>query len=66
VYSNNECFLGLSPEERVHGVKYIISSFIGCIRDVTLKAGPEVTSLQPLKPLVSSKHENIEEGCLDK
>ncbi|XP_063236083.1 axotactin isoform X2 [Bacillus rossius redtenbacheri] len=57
---------GLSSEEQLHGVKYIIESFVGCIRSVVLRAGPTVAALAPVKPLVATKHENVVEGCLDK
>lgn len=56
---------GLSPEEKLHGVKYIIESFVGCIRDVVLRAGKAALQLLPIKPLVASKHENVVEGCVD-
>jgi len=57
---------GLSPEEKLHGVKYIIESFVGCIKDVVLSAGKAALELLPIKPLIASKHENVREGCVDK
>jgi hypothetical protein len=57
---------GLSPEEKLHGVKYIIESFVGCIKDVVLSAGKSASELLPIKPLVATKHENVREGCIDK
>lgn len=56
---------GLSPEEKLHGVKYIIESFVGCIKDVVLSAGKAALELLPIKPLIASKHENVREGCID-
>lgn len=56
---------GLSPEEKLHGVKYIIESFVGCIRAVVLRAGKAALQLLPIKPLIASKHENVKEGCVD-
>lgn len=57
---------GLSPEEKLHGVKYIIESFVGCIKDVVLSAGKAALELLPIKPLIATKHENVKEGCIDK
>ncbi|XP_026677276.1 contactin-associated protein-like 2 [Diaphorina citri] len=57
---------GLSPEEKLHGVKYIIESFIGCIKDMVLSAGKAASDLLPIKPLIATKHEHVEEGCIDK
>ncbi|XP_073968823.1 axotactin isoform X3 [Rhodnius prolixus] len=57
---------GLSPEEKLHGVKYIIESFVGCIRDVVLSAGRNVSDLTPITPLIATKHDNVQEGCIDK
>ncbi|KAK6631049.1 hypothetical protein RUM44_003221 [Polyplax serrata] len=57
---------GLSPEEKLHGVKYIIESFVGCIKDVVLSAGKAALELLPIKPLIATKHENVREGCTDK
>ncbi|XP_014284802.1 axotactin isoform X2 [Halyomorpha halys] len=57
---------GLSPEEKLHGVKYIIESFVGCIKDVVLSAGKSVSDLRPIKPLIATKHDNVQEGCIDK
>lgn len=54
---------GLSSEEKLHGVKYIIESFVGCIRDIILKSGKAASDLLPITPLVASKHENVVEGC---
>lgn len=59
-------FAGLSPEEKLHGVKYIIESFVGCIRDVVLSAGRNVSDLTPITPLIATKHDNVQEGCIDK
>lgn len=58
--------LGLSSEEKLHGVKYIIESFVGCIRNVVLKSGKAASDLLPINPLVASKHENVVEGCHNK
>lgn len=57
---------GLSPEEKLHGVKYIIESFVGCIKDMRLSAGKSTTELEPVRPLVASKHDNVQEGCTNK
>uniref|UniRef100_A0A8D8Y5X7 Contactin-associated protein-like 2 n=1 Tax=Cacopsylla melanoneura TaxID=428564 RepID=A0A8D8Y5X7_9HEMI len=57
---------GLSPEEKLHGVKYIIESFIGCIKDMVLSAGKAASDLLPIKPLIATKHDHVEEGCIDK
>uniref|UniRef100_A0A1I8N1M4 Laminin G domain protein n=1 Tax=Musca domestica TaxID=7370 RepID=A0A1I8N1M4_MUSDO len=57
---------GLSSEEKLHGVKYIIESFVGCIRNVTLSSGKAASDLLPISPLVATKHENVNEGCPDK
>nr|CAD7256084.1 unnamed protein product [Timema shepardi] len=57
---------GLSPEEKLHGVKYIIESFVGCIKDMVLSAGKAASDLLPIRPLIATKHENIVEGCIDK
>ncbi|XP_014243197.1 contactin-associated protein like 5-1 isoform X3 [Cimex lectularius] len=57
---------GLSPEEKLHGVKYIIESFVGCIKDVRLSAGKNVSSLTAIIPLIATKHDNVLEGCIDK
>ncbi|KAL0270939.1 UNVERIFIED_CONTAM: hypothetical protein PYX00_008205 [Menopon gallinae] len=57
---------GLSPEEKLHGVKYIIESFVGCIKDVVLSAGKAALELLPIRPLIATKHENVREGCIDK
>lgn len=58
--------LGLSSEERLHGVKYIIESFVGCIRDMVLSSGKSASDLLPIQPLIATKHENVREGCIDK
>ena len=58
--------LGLSSEERLHGVKYIIESFVGCIRDMVLSSGKSASDLLPIQPLIATKHENVKEGCIDK
>ncbi|XP_063931341.1 axotactin isoform X3 [Zophobas morio] len=57
---------GLSSEERLHGVKYIIESFVGCIKDVILSTGKSASDLLPISPLIATKHENVQEGCVDK
>lgn len=57
---------GLSSEERLHGVKYIIESFVGCIKDVLLSSGKSASDLLPISPLIATKHENVQEGCIDK
>lgn len=57
---------GLSPEEKLHGVKYIIESFVGCIRDMVLSAGKAASDLLPIKPLIATKHDNVLEGCINK
>ena len=59
-------FTGLSPEEKLHGVKYIIESFVGCIKDVRLSAGDSLDLFQPIKPLIASKHDHVQEGCINK
>ncbi|XP_051168302.1 axotactin isoform X3 [Leptopilina boulardi] len=57
---------GLSSEERLHGVKYIIESFVGCIRDMVLSSGKSTRDLIPIRPLIATKHENVQEGCINK
>ncbi|KAJ9577003.1 hypothetical protein L9F63_006440, partial [Diploptera punctata] len=57
---------GLSPEEKLHGVKYIIESFVGCIQDMVLSAGKAASDLLNINPLIATKHENVVEGCIDK
>ncbi|XP_017768097.1 PREDICTED: uncharacterized protein LOC108556443 [Nicrophorus vespilloides] len=57
---------GLSSEERLHGVKYIIESFVGCIKDVILSTGKSASDLLPITPLIATKHENVQEGCINK
>ncbi|TMW48106.1 hypothetical protein DOY81_006814 [Sarcophaga bullata] len=57
---------GLSSEEKLHGVKYIIESFVGCIRNVILYSGKAASDLLPITPLIATKHENVNEGCSDK
>ncbi|XP_030746121.1 contactin-associated protein-like 5 isoform X2 [Sitophilus oryzae] len=57
---------GLSSEERLHGVKYIIESFVGCIKDVVLSTGKSASDLLQISPLIATKHENVQEGCIDK
>ncbi|XP_023715268.1 EGF and laminin G domain-containing protein isoform X5 [Cryptotermes secundus] len=57
---------GLSPEEKLHGVKYIIESFVGCIKQMVLKAGKAASDLLHINPLIATKHENVVEGCIDK
>lgn len=59
-------FTGLSSEEKLHGVKYIIESFVGCIRNVVLSAGKAASDLLPITPLIATKHENVKEGCFNK
>lgn len=58
-------FTGLSSEEKLHGVKYITESFVGCIRNVVLSSGKAASDLLPIVPLVATKHENVNEGCSD-
>lgn len=50
----------------MHGVKYIIESFVGCIRDMVLSSGKSASDLLPIRPLIATKHENVKEGCIDK
>ncbi|XP_069674286.1 axotactin isoform X2 [Periplaneta americana] len=57
---------GLSPEEKLHGVKYIIESFVGCIKQMVLKAGKAASDLLHINPLIATKHENVVEGCINK
>uniref|UniRef100_A0A336LE54 CSON009010 protein n=1 Tax=Culicoides sonorensis TaxID=179676 RepID=A0A336LE54_CULSO len=57
---------GLSSEEKLHGVKYIIESFVGCIRNVVLSSGKAASDLLPITPLIATKHENVKEGCINK
>ncbi|CAG9818527.1 unnamed protein product [Phaedon cochleariae] len=57
---------GLSSEERLHGVKYIIESFVGCIKNIILGTGKSASDLLPISPLIATKHENVQEGCIDK
>jgi len=57
---------GLSPEERLHGVKYIIGSFVGCIKDISLMSGEDPAYLQAVTPLVANKHDHVTHGCQDK
>ncbi|XP_028030555.1 contactin-associated protein-like 5 isoform X2 [Bombyx mandarina] len=57
---------GLSSEEKLHGVKYIIESFVGCISDIVLSSGKAASDLLPIVPLIATKHENVKEGCVDK
>ncbi|KAL3275553.1 hypothetical protein HHI36_020309 [Cryptolaemus montrouzieri] len=57
---------GLSSEERLHGVKYIIESFVGCIKEVILSTGKSASDLLPITPLIATKHENVQEGCINK
>ncbi|KAG5872607.1 hypothetical protein JTB14_002128 [Gonioctena quinquepunctata] len=57
---------GLSSEERLHGVKYIIESFVGCIKNVILSTGKSASDLLPITPLIATKHENVQEGCINK
>lgn len=58
--------IGLSSEEKLHGVKYIIESFVGCIKDVILSTGKSASDLLPITPLIATKHENVQEGCINK
>lgn len=60
------CISGLSSEEKLHGVKYIIESFVGCIRNVVLSSGKAASDLLPITPLIATKHENVKEGCINK
>lgn len=66
LYRFNFVSTGLSSEERLHGVKYIIESFVGCIRDMVLSSGKSASDLLPIRPLIATKHENVKEGCIDK
>lgn len=59
-------YTGLSSEEKLHGVKYIIESFVGCIRNVVLSSGKAASDLLPITPLIATKHENVKEGCFNK
>lgn len=59
-------FTGLSPEERLHGVKYIIGSFVGCIQDVALMSGEDAAYLAAVTPLVATKHDHVINGCQDR
>lgn len=49
----------------MHGVKYIIESFVGCIRNVVLSSGKAASDLLPITPLIATKHENVKEGCFN-
>lgn len=62
---NSSIHSGLSSEEKLHGVKYIIDSFVGCIRNVVLSSGKAASDLLPIQPLIATKHENVKEGCLN-
>ena len=42
---------------------YLFEPFVGCLRNVQLKSG---TDLTPVNPLIASAHKNIVEGCVDK
>lgn len=66
IYHFISALTGLSSEERLHGVKYIIESFVGCIRDMVLSSGKSASDLLPIRPLIATKHENVKEGCIDK
>ncbi|XP_059474027.1 axotactin isoform X2 [Neocloeon triangulifer] len=59
-------YSGLSPEERLHGVKYIIGSFVGCIKDISLISGEDPAYMEPVTPLVANKHDHVMHGCQDK
>lgn len=39
---------------------------MGCIKDVVLSKGKSASELLPISPLVATKHENVQEGCIDK
>ncbi|XP_037048941.1 contactin-associated protein-like 5 isoform X3 [Bradysia coprophila] len=60
---------GLSSEEKLHGVKYIIESFVGCIRNVVLSSGKAASDLLPITNssvmALATKHENVKEGCFN-
>lgn len=56
----------MSSEEKLHGVKYIIESFVGCISDMVLSSGKAASDLLPIVPLIATKHENVKEGCIDR
>lgn len=47
-------------------MKYIIESFVGCIRNVVLSSGKAASDLLPITPLIATKHENVKEGCRNK
>lgn len=66
IENNNKFHTGLSSEEKLHGVKYIIESFVGCIRNVVLSSGKAASDLLPITPLIATKHENVKEGCFNK
>lgn len=66
IFFSTNLLIGLSSEEKLHGVKYIIESFVGCIKDVILSTGKSASDLLPITPLIATKHENVQEGCVDK
>lgn len=47
-------------------MKYIIESFVGCIKEVVLSTGKSASDLLPITPLIATKHENVQEGCINK
>jgi len=42
---------------------YLFEHFIGCLKNVQLKSGPQLTNVKPLR---ASNHRGIIEGCVDK
>lgn len=42
---------------------YLFEHFVGCLKDIQLKSGNDLT---PVSPLRASAHRNIVEGCVDK
>ena len=42
---------------------YLFEHFVGCLRNVQLKSGPV---LEVIRPLLSSSHSDIVQGCVDK
>lgn len=39
---------------------------MGCIKDVILSTGKSASDLLPITPLIATKHENVQEGCVNK
>lgn len=42
---------------------YLFEHFVGCLRNIQLRSGPELTSVKPLK---ASNHRDIVRGCINK